>query len=233
MGNPVLAEYLLGNPRRRRRRRHSNPVLAEYLLGNPRRRRRRYRRNPERFSMETLTNPMPLLTEAAAGLGGIYAPITVGNFLMDMLAPTVPMLAQPGLMGSAVRAVVRGTVAWALDQFVISPANIARDTKSAFRVGAAVGIGGSLLMDMLGRPLLIGPGDTAMGPAYAFGGMMATTPVSGTGAYFRRGVRGDLGAYFRRGVGMAPNVAFPRTGVSGVGRTNTMFSPGAQHRLYS
>lgn len=237
--NPMLAEYLLGNPRRRRRRprarRRHNPIAEFMMAGNPRHRRRygRRRHNPAAFGMQTFTQPIEFLTEAGMGLAGVYVPITVGNWLNSMVVANMPTLAQPGLMGSLMRAVSRVAVAWGADSFLVEPMNLAGGSKNAFRVGAAIGIGGSFIMDLLGRPLLIGPGDAALMPMYAFTGL---APAATAGAYFQRGVRGagrysgvtvpfpamrDTGAYFHRGI----------RGSESVGAV-TMFQPHASNRLY-
>jgi len=171
-------------------------MLAEYLLGNPHRRgHRRRRHNPAGLSVRTLTNPMPLLTDAASGIGGVVGPIIVGNLALSYLGPSVPMLTQPGIVGSAIRAALRVGAAMVLDPVV---SRIPMLDKTAYRVGAAIGIGGSFLMDLLGRPLIIGPGDQSLSVQYLFGGFSGA-PLAGQGAYFARGVRGT-GAYFARGV---------------------------------
>lgn len=169
-------------------------MLAEYLLGNPRHRRYGSRRhhNPA-FGMGTLMNPVPLLTQAAAGVGGVVAPILVGNLIIGFVGPSFPMLVQPGIVGSAIRAGVRIGVVALGDPFV---RGIRMIDHNAWRVGNAIGIGGSFLMDLLGRPLIIGPGDSALSLNYLFGGVTGGG-AAGAGAYFRRSMTG-AGAYFRR-----------------------------------
>lgn len=179
---------------RRVNRRH-NPMLAEYLLGNPRHRRSgRRRHNP--LGMSSLTNPVPLLLQGASGVGGILTPIVIGNLLTGYIAPMVPMISQPGIVGSAIKAGIRLGVVMAIDPFVKKIPGI---DDNAFRIGEAVGIAGSFLMELLGRPLLLGPGDTGMTTAYLFGSFAPAAPAAaGTGAYFRRGGAHGTGAYFRR-----------------------------------
>jgi hypothetical protein len=183
---------------RRVNRRH-NPMLAEYLLGNPRHRRRRHNPASSGLGMRDLTNPMPLLTDALSGLAGVTAPVIVGNLITGFIAPTIPMIQQPGIVGSAIRAAVRLGAAMGLDMVIGSVPMVDR---GSYRVGVAIGIGGSFIMDLLGRPLLVGPGDTGMSVQYLFGSFMpASAPATaGAGAYFRRSLTGNTGAYFRRGM---------------------------------
>lgn len=215
---------------RRINRRH-NPMLAEYLLGNPRHRRRHGgRRHHNPLGMQSLTNPVPLLIQGASGLGGILTPVVIGNLLTGYIAPMVPMLQQPGILGSIIRAGIRLGVATMVDPFIRRIPGIDDD---AFRKGEYIGIAGSFVMDLLGRPLLIGPGDTGMTTGYLFGGM-GTPAAAGAGAYFNRKLVGT-GAYFQKNrmAGMDALVPVPRMrGVNGVGaglRTgsgaNDLFTP--------
>jgi len=213
-------------------------MLAEYLLGgNPRRGHKRRRHNPTGFGMHTLTNPMPLLVDAGSGLAGIAAPIIVGNLVTSFVGPSVPMINQPGIVGSAIRAGIRVGAAMLLDPVIY---RIPMLDHGAYRVGAAIGIGGSLLMDLLGRPLILGPGDSALSFQYLFGGFSPAAIAAGQGSYFRRQMTGQ-GSYFRRqmtGV-QGPEmgninalVPVPRVGTRGMGnglnmspKTVDLFSP--------
>lgn len=179
-----------------------NPFLAEYGLLNPRRRgggrrRSRYRHNPPAFSAATIRNPMGVVMPGLWGLGGVYVPITVGNYLVGLLAPTLPMLAAPDMLGGLLRAGVRGAVAWGADRYALGAVG---GDRGAFRTGAAIGIIGSLVMDFLGRPLLIGPGDQALSPTYAFDAL--TSGVAGLRAYAPATrmltAMGETGAYAPR-----------------------------------
>ena len=207
--------------RMRRVNRRHNPMLAEYLLGNPRHHRRHYgrrRHNPASsgLGMRDLTNPMPLLTDALSGLAGVTAPVIVGNLITGFIAPTLPMIQQPGIVGSAIRAAVRLGAAMGLDMVV---GRVPMVDRGSYRVGVAIGIGGSFIMDLLGRPLLVGPGDTGMSVGYLFGGFTsAPAATAGAGSYFRRSLTGT-GSYFRRSLtgadGVSALVPMPR--MRGVG----------------
>jgi hypothetical protein len=202
---------------RRVNRRH-NPMLAEYLLGNPRHSRRRRHHNPASgLGMRDLTNPMPLLTDAVSGLAGVTAPVIVGNLITGYISPMAPMLQQPGIVGSAIRAAVRLGAAMGLDMVV---SRVPMIDRTSYRVGVAIGIGGSFIMDLLGRPLLVGPGDTGMSVGYLFGSFSSAAPAAaGAGAYFRRSLTGNTGAYFRRGMTGADGTGalVPMARVRGVG----------------
>ena len=197
-------------------------MLAEYLLGNPRHRRHHGRRRHNPLGMQSLTNPMPLLMQGASGLGGILTPIVIGNLITGYIAPMVPMIQQPGIVGSAIRAGIRLAVATFTDPFVKRIPGIDDD---AFRKGEYIGIAGSFVMDLLGRPLLIGPGDTGMTTGYLFGGV-GTPAAAGAGAYFNRKLVGT-GAYFQKNrvAGVDALVPLPRMrGVNGVGAGMRMSS---------
>jgi hypothetical protein len=119
--------------------------------------------------------------------------LTVGNMALGYLAPYAPAMLQSGYMGVATKAAVRSGVAWALDRYLIGM--VTRD-HTAFRVGAAIAIVGSALLEFLGKSLVLGQGDTAQS-------IQQFVPTA-LGAYLPgRNLRG-LDAYTRslRGVGM-------------------------------
>src|SRR5439155_16086034 len=82
--NPFIAEYLLGNPRRRHRRRHN-------ARGHHRvRHHRRYRRNPFGGALvgQLQRNPVRYLQIGGMGALGIYGTITGGNWLVAQFLPS-------------------------------------------------------------------------------------------------------------------------------------------------
>lgn len=152
--NPYVAEYLM-NPRRRR---------------GGRRRRHSYRSNPAGGVMRAMTGVFDLryLQHGAIATAGTLATLTIGNLALTYIAPYAPAVIRTGYLGIATKAAVRAGVAWALDAYVVSM--LTRDHTS-FRVGAAIGIVGSAVLELMGTRLIIGMGDTGQTPQSFIPGM--------------------------------------------------------------
>ncbi len=194
------------DPRRRRRRgyyarhRRNDP--------DPRRRRRhgygRRRHNPVDIT-HAATNPAGYLTQAAFGLGGAYGVIVLGNAVGSFF----PTLYQDvTVTGKIVRALTRGGVAYA-GHYVTRGLDAAN--RAALQIGAAVGIVGSLALDLIGTSFALGAGDQTQ----TFAGILAPVGLAGAGAHVPvRWMPGaTVGAY-------VPGRNFP-----GIGKTGAYIRP--------
>lgn len=169
-----------------------------------RRHRRSYRHNPPAFSLARVTrDPVGVIVPATVTIGSAVGVVVGGNWLYTM----VPVNLRPAqrMMGTLAVAVSRGAVAWGADRFL--PLGRYR---SEFRIGAGVGIVGSLVLDLLGLSFTLGRGDAfqmpqSFVPAGVLGGG-GDPMLTGAGAYLARrpGVAGT-GAYVSslRGVARA------------------------------
>lgn len=195
-------EVWLDNPRRRgmakrrgKKKHYRRNELGQLLAAwNPRRggRRRRYRMNADIATM-ALRRPMDFATQAGVGMLSAYGVVTVGN----LVATFVP-IAQTGWTGTFVRAGSRGLAAWGLDQF-LGPM-VGAGNRAAMRFGAIIGLGGSLLLELIGQSFTLGVGDQFQMPGRLIG-LTGTgyTPLRLRGAgYTQMRTRGITG-----GVGMA------------------------------
>lgn len=201
-----------------------NPYVAEYLM-NPRRRRHgrgrhHYRSNPASGVLRAVqgTFDMRSIQSGAVATGGALLTITVGNLALSYIAPYAPASLQTGYFGIAAKAAVRSGIAFLLDMYLVG--KITSD-RTAFRIGAGIGIFGSALLEALGRSLIIGQGDASQT-------IQSFVPVSipGLTSYSRGGglTRGtSVNAYSRGGrVSM---------GALNVGN-GTMLGNEAHQRLY-
>jgi hypothetical protein len=182
---------------------------------NPHRRHRGYgrhhRRNPDAGGVvgaeRAMARPADYLMQAAVGAAGLYGVVVAGNLVGGMVAPT--MYADPSITGKVVRAGIRLGIGYLGDMTLAR--NLSPRNRAALRVGGAVGIIGSLALDMLGTTFTLGSGDNVQ----TFAGILPTGLIAGTGAYMparRAGVLAGTGAYMpMRGRG---NVL---SGVSGLG----------------
>jgi hypothetical protein len=176
-----------------------------------RRHRRHYRRNPDSSGVigaeRAISRPADYLTQAALGVAGVYGVVVVGNFVGSSIVPT--MYADPSVTGKVVRAGIRFGVGYLGDMTLAR--NLSPRNRAAFRLGGAVGIIGSLALDMLGTTFTLGAGDQSQ----TFAGILPTGLMAGAGAYMparRGGVLTGAGAYMpMRGRGAV------LSGVSGLG----------------
>jgi hypothetical protein len=191
--------FLLGDASPFRRRIHSvNPVLATYL--NPRRHRmarRRYRRNPPSLDA-ILTHPTDVLMPGVVATGAMLGVVTVGNYVKQMFLSSFSLGGPTGDI--LVTAAVRGAVAWAGDEFLMKGS----PHRTAYRIGAIVGVVGSAALDFMGKSFSLGVGDTMQTPQQLIGfGAYTRTGFAGTGAYTRARLGGapGLGKVGRRAAG--------------------------------
>ncbi|MEK7767311.1 MAG: hypothetical protein AAB368_13860, partial [bacterium] len=149
----------LDNPRRGRggrfvRSRHGRRHHAT----NRRHHRRHYRRNPDAGVVGAemaMARPADYLMQAAVGAAGLYGVVGAGNLVGGMVAPT--MYADPSITGKVVRAGIRLGIGYLGDMTLAR--NLSPRNRAALRVGGAVGIIGSLALDMLGTTFTLGAGD--------------------------------------------------------------------------
>lgn len=171
-GNPFLAEYVT-NPKRRgkRRGRRRNAFVN--------RGRHRRRRNPGLALPAAFKDPMGYVQEGLVAAGAAYGAVTVGNFVVTQFMAPVPGT-EMELTQRAIRYVARIGVAWGGD--LLLRRQLAPDLMKAYRIGAALGVVASIAFDFLNRPFVLGPGDYAEQPGYAFAGL----GLAGAGAYYPR-----------------------------------------------
>ena len=197
-----------GRSSNRRRRRHHRRHTSWF--GNPRhhyRSHRRHRRNPDSGIVgaeRALSRPADYLTEAALGIAGVYGVVVAGNFVGSTIVPT--MYADPSVTGKAVRAGIRFGVGYLADMTIAK--NLSPRNRAALRIGGAIGIVGSLALDMLGTTFSLGAGDQSQ----TFAGILPTGLMAGAGAYMparRAGVLMGTGAYMpsRRGGVLQGNIS--------------------------
>ena len=182
-------ERWLDNPRRKsmakkkhhkKRHHYRRNELGQLLAAwNPR---RGHRHNADIATM-ALRRPMDFATQAGVGMLSAYGVVTVGN----LIATFVP-IQQAGWTGTFVRAGSRGLAAWGLDQFV-GPM-VGAGNRAAMRFGAIIGLGGSLLLELIGQSFTLGVGDQFQMPGRILG-------LAGAG-YTRIPLRGAAGAGYSR-----------------------------------
>lgn len=182
-------------------KRRGNPFLAEYFLHNKGKRRGGHRRsgshrhNPP-MGVAALRRPSALIEPTVGAIGGVALPITIGNFLMGYLGSFVPASLQTGMGGTLVRGVVRGGVAWALDKYVVGKVTHSGAARNGYRIGATLGVAGSALLDFIGRPLIIGPGDANLWLGYPLTAAPLLTP-SAVAGYMTAAPQRQLRGYVR------------------------------------
>lgn len=177
--------------------------------------RRRYGSNPHVPSFAAaLRNPLAVVMPGVVGIGAAVGVVTVGNYIRRSFLSTINFGGETGNI--VINAVVRGGVAYAGDRFLPLGQH-----RGAFRIGAAVGIIGSAVLEFMGTSFVIGAGDSSQTPQSIFSGL------SGIGAYQRAlAGRGGVGAYQRSGINLRGVNGAP--GVPGVGR-----GPSGADRIYS
>lgn len=187
--------------KRRLRGYRVNPGLAEYLM-NPRRRhrghRRRhaYRHNPAGGVVQAMTGVFDFrfLKQGAVATAGAVVTLTVANHALIFLTPYVPGTMQIGMIGTVTKAAVRAGTAYVLDRYVVG--KISSDHMS-FRVGAAIAIVGSALLELMGKQFILGLGDgaqtlTSFAPAGIGSYVEHVSSRAGTASYVRS-MRGGSG----------------------------------------
>lgn len=203
--------------KRRLRGYRVNPYVAEYLM-NPRRGHRSgrgRRHNPAGAGlMKSMTGVFDLrvLQQGAVATFGTLSTLTIGNWVLVQLQGYVPVAMQVGIIGTVTKAAVRAGVAWAIDQYVVGL--VTRDHTS-YRIGAAIGIVGSGMLELMGKTLRIGLGDGTQTIA-------EFTPAALSG--YVRGGPTALRSYVRTPQGMG------RAG--GVGSLSGALGNDAHARLY-
>jgi hypothetical protein len=212
--------------KRRLRGYRINPALAAYAM-NPRRRRRSHRRNAYRLNpaasglMKSVTGVFSpaFITQGGGAVVGAVAVITVSNMAAVYLVPYLPAGTTTGIMGTVLKAAVRGAVAYGLDRF---GGPILGGMRNPARVGMGLAIVGSALLELLGKSFVLGVGDGAQTPQSFMPGSLAgylRPGLPGMGAYARPV---GVGAYSRPRLGDTGGVA---SGMAGTGNT-------AHRRLY-
>lgn len=193
-GNPMVKRHYRAKARRRR-----NPTAVLYGVANPKKR-RHYRRGSGGGGgargmfgdLQKLMRPEFLMQTLGAGVG-LLAAIVVPNWLLNN---------QTWYQGWTKVLVRAGT---ALVAFPLFTRMLPGAIGVGFASGAAAAVGVSALAELLGRPLIIGPGSTDI----------AATPqtlFAGLGTYTTKMLRGTspLGAAIAKGM-----IRSPFSGVAG------------------